>query len=264
MTLNSAMRSMQAAGRQWDREAAAEQRRLEKQQKAAEKFEAQKRAAYEVAVFENHLEVVTTLHLDAGPVMEWNTIVSSPPPPPPPLVSQRQEAAQAALDAFQPGRWKKKKAARTQGELEAGVAQALIDDAAEYDASVAEHQIEVSEYAELVDIGQGILRGDLDAYQAVLDRLSELTELSTLGEELTFSIVSDDCVTVTLDAHSDEIIPDTMKSLLASGKLSEKKMPIGRRFELYQDHVCSAALRAACDVFVLLPVKMTIEAPRDR
>ena len=76
----------------------------------------------------------------------------------------------------------------------------MVDDAAEYDTSVADHQIELREHADLVDIGQGILRGDLDAYQAVLDQLSELTELTTLGEELTFSIVSDD-VNVEDDSH---------------------------------------------------------------
>jgi hypothetical protein len=91
-----------------ERQAAAQQRQLDQQQRAAEKLEALERAAYEVDVFENYLEHVTTLHLDAGPVMEWNTIV---------------------------------------------------------------------------------------------------------------------CVTVTLDAHSDEIIPDTTKSLLASGKLSERRCP---------------------------------------
>ncbi|HGF7186034.1 TPA: hypothetical protein AB5E10_003495, partial [Vibrio cholerae] len=43
------------------------------------------------------------------------------------------------------------------------------------------------------------------------------------------------------------------KSLLKSGKLSVKKMPVGKFNELYQDYVCSSVLRIAREAFAILP-----------
>ena len=46
----------------------------------------------------------------------------------------------------------------------------------------------------------------------MLTQMSELAELATLGEKLSFSVLNVDRIAVTLDAHSDDIIPDTTKA----------------------------------------------------
>lgn len=263
-TYKSTMRSLQATARRYERDAARRQRELERQQREAEKLEAQEHAAHEVAVFENYLDVMTSLHLDVGPELDWEKIVESPPPAPPPPVQHRQAKAQAELDAYRPSKLMKKRGAERLAELEAVVVNAAAADADEYREAIARHDEEREEHADLVALAQGVLAGDPDAYRTVLLQMSDLFELAELGERLRFAVVSPDCVAVNLDAHSDHVIPTQHKSLLASGKLSEKAMPVGRRWELYQDHVCSAALRAARDIFALLPVKMAVVTVLDQ
>jgi hypothetical protein len=61
-----------------------------------------------------------------------------------------------------------------------------------------------------------------------------------------------------LHVNSDEVIPSEVKGLLKSGKLSVKKMPKTRFYELYQDYVCGCVLRVARELFALLPIEMVI------
>jgi hypothetical protein len=51
----------------------------------------------------------------------------------------------------------------------------------------------------------------------VLTKMSELAELATLGEKLSFSVLNVDRIAVTLDAHSDDIIPDGTVALFDRG-----------------------------------------------
>ena len=50
------------------------------------------------------------------------------------------------------------------------------------------------------------------------------------------------------------IVPTVDHKLLASGKLSTKEMPKAKYWGFYQEHVCSAAIRVARELFHLLPV----------
>ena len=61
-------------------------------------------------------------------------------------------------------------------------------------------------------------------------------------------------VDATIHVHGDELIPDYTLSQTSSGKLSKKKMAKGAFNELYQDHVCSAVLRVARELFNYLHV----------
>lgn len=67
-----------------------------------------------------------------------------------------------------------------------------------------------------------------------------------------------------MTAHDSKIIPKESKSLLKSGKLSVKDLPIGKYNELYQDYVCSSSLRVAREIFGLLPVDDMIVTSKTR
>lgn len=58
--------------------------------------------------------------------------------------------------------------------------------------------------------------------------------------------------------HGEKVIPKETKSLLKSGKLSVKKMPIGRFYEIYQDYICSCIFRIVNELFALLPIEVVI------
>lgn len=58
--------------------------------------------------------------------------------------------------------------------------------------------------------------------------------------------------------HGSDVIPTEIKSLLKSGKLSAKAMPIGRFNELHQDYLCSCALRVGRELLAILPDDLVI------
>jgi len=72
----------------------------------------------------------------------------------------------------------------------------------------------------------------------------------TLNEQLVPAAV--------LHVHGAAVIPREICSLLKSGRLSTKEMPKSRFNALYQDHVCSAVLRVACELFAVLPARAAI------
>jgi hypothetical protein len=63
--------------------------------------------------------------------------------------------------------------------------------------------------------------------------------------------------------HGEEVIPKDRAKLLASGRASVKPMPKGDYYRLYQDHVCSAALRVAREFLALLPIDEVIVTATD-
>lgn len=65
-------------------------------------------------------------------------------------------------------------------------------------------------------------------------------------------------VETTIHIHGNDIVPSEVKGLLKSGKLSVKKMPKGQFNEIYQDYVCSCALRVANELFSAIPDNMVV------
>jgi hypothetical protein len=55
-----------------------------------------------------------------------------------------------------------------------------------------------------------------------------------------------------------DAVPWTEYKILASGRTSVKEMSNAKHRELTQEHVCSAAIRIAREVFSLLPVARTV------
>ena len=106
----------------------------------------------------------------------------------------------------------------------------------------------------LGQVAHGVLDGNVQACDAVLQYLGPYARLQELGSAVRVSITHDWCVEAWILAHDAAVIPAQQLSLTARGGLSRRAMARTRRAELYQDHVCSAALRVARETFALLPV----------
>lgn len=99
-----------------------------------------------------------------------------------------------------------------------------------------------------------ILSGDTDAYLEVIGTFKPFEDLTDYGS--CFIVGTDDpsILEVEFNIMADEVVPTTVYSLLASGKLSEKEMPKAQYYDLVQDYVASTILRVARDSFALLPI----------
>lgn len=224
----------------------AERKRQELMYKQQQKMAALEQARYEVEVFENRIDVLTSVHKECGPVWDWETIARSTPPFAfGSEVGPREALATAALQAYTPGFFDKlfRRVEKKRAGLEADIETARLQDQKEYE-----------DWKELYDTAGKIVQGDVQTYIDVINTLSPFEDIAALGS--TFEIkVRKDRAEVTLKVHSHDVLPAESKSLTKTGKLSTKPMPKTRYFELYQDYVCSCVLRFAREMFALLPLE---------
>jgi hypothetical protein len=103
-----------------------------------------------------------------------------------------------------------------------------------------------------------MLAGDANAFGAVIENLGPFEELGDLNCDVRIAVPQPWCAEATVTVSDAEVVPNEIYSLLASGKVGKKKMPQGRYWELYQDHVCSCALRVARELLALLPIDLAL------
>jgi hypothetical protein len=234
-----------AAQRQSERAAARRYRQHLAQQREIEARNLKAQAATAVEMHETHLEMIVTLHHDAASRWDWAQVMASPPPT---TTAEREQQARKSLESYHPSFFERLfgGAKRRQAELEAAVAKArALDEAAWREM--------VEQWNWYQQIAHGIVQGDLRACQAVIDHLGPFEELESIGADVKARVIEHALVEALVTVR-DDIVPSVEQKLLASGKLSSKDMPKSKYWGLYQDHVCSAALRVARELFHLLPI----------
>ena len=97
------VRSIGAAIRAAERDAKRRQRELEKQQKHYEKMQELERAAYEVEVYENHVEIIKSLHKECSNQIDWKKISLLRQPKKPTLSNKNKKKAKLNVATFRPG-----------------------------------------------------------------------------------------------------------------------------------------------------------------
>lgn len=104
------------------------------------------------------------------------------------------------------------------------------------------------------DVAVAVLAGNVQACEAVLQHLGPFQRLQELGGSVRVSVQQDWCVEAWIVANRADVIPTDEPTVTAKGRAGRRKIAATRRWELYQDHVCSAALRVARETFALLPI----------
>ncbi|MDE1164684.1 MAG: hypothetical protein PW845_04695 [Pseudomonas sp.] len=259
------VRSMQASARRAERNAHRRQRELEKQQKEYAKMEALEQAAYEVEVYENHLDILLSMHKECAEPVNWKRLLSKPEPRQPENTGALQESAEYAAAAYRPNFLARlfKLEARQRRSLASKVATAKLEDASRHQIEQSEWAIAHVEWAEERDIALRVLDGERQAKLDAIEAFDSFSEISHLGSSIQVIVHESGILETKLVIHGSEVIPTEIKSLLKSGKLSSKAMPAGRFNELHQDYVCSCALRVARELMAVLPDDLVIVTALD-
>src|SRR5687768_7111525 len=92
------VRSINSAMNEAQRSAARRQRELARQHVQANRMAEVERAGYEVAVYENTVDVLTTLHRETPALVEWGALRDTAEPQPPEPTHARADAAKASFD----------------------------------------------------------------------------------------------------------------------------------------------------------------------
>lgn len=260
------VRSIGAAARKADRNAKRRQRELDKRRKEVEKMEQQEQAAYEVDVFENYLELIQSVHKDCSEPIDWVKVKNAPEPEQPTLSKTNEERAQKKYSNFKPnilnkllGNSEKKK-----NKLKTDIQHAKEKDEEKHKELLAEYTGVQTDWAVSKDIAQQLIKGDSKAKLEAIKEFSPFSEIDTIGSNITININEGSLIEVSINIHSSEIVPAEQKSLLKSGKLSIKKMPVGKFNEIFQDYVCSVILRVANEIFAIIPDKYVLINAKDK
>lgn len=254
------IRSVGAVVRAAEREAKRRQKELERQQNQYEKMQELEQAAYDVDVYENHIDIIQSIHKECSSPINWNQIALSNQPEEPKITSDNEKEAQLISDSYNPSFIdrlfkieKKKRALFSQN-----IAEATEADEADFKSNISSWEKETEEWSESVKIAKALLAGEVKAKKEVIEKLQPFAEISNLGSSLLISVHDNGILEAIINVHGTEIVPNESKSLLKSGKISVKKMPKGRFNEIYQDYVCSCVLRVGNELFATIPDKLVL------
>lgn len=254
------VRSIGAAVRAAERDAKRRQRELERQQKQYAKMQELEQAAYEVEVFENHIEIIQSVHKECSDPIEWEKIAISKEPQKPENTQTHEKEARLKVKNYSPGIVDKifKKTESKKKKLEDNIGDAIKKDESEYNAAISDWDEKVRDWKESVSLAKQLLAGNEQAKINAIKELNPFSELSTLGSNISVKTGANGIIEATIHVHGEEIVPSEAKSLLKSGKLSVKKMPIGTFNEIYQDYVCSCSLRVAKEILAIIPDQFVV------
>lgn len=242
------IRSIAAAARAAERDAQRRHKATLKQQMIADAEEA-------VTSWEDYVDNLISVHVDLADAISWQEIAASPKPEEPRLLKTNETQARQELERFKPGLLdffaggseKKRK------KLEEKLAHALKADQDNYKSRVSEYQKALVEWEADTGLAHRLIAGEQSAILEVIKEFQAFEKKALIGSAVSFE-VKDGFVHAIPEVHTEEIVPNYRRKQLASGRLSETKMPVGQFNELYQDYVCSVALKVAGDLFHILPL----------
>ncbi len=260
MSWKSTMRTIDRMARQAERDARRRQRELERQQKELAKMLEQERARHEVAIYENQIEILLSIHKECLSPIKWEQIRDSSPPSIPTETHIHEIEAQKRLDEFSPSFIDKllKRDEKKREELRQALREANEKDSKEFQNAMIAYEQEYSEWEDLQRLSIRILNGDSEAYIEAVNEINPFVEISELGSEINFNITNPLLGIASVAIHGEDVIPNEVKTILKSGKLSVKDMTKTEYYGLYQDYVIGSALRIAREIFALIPVKAVI------
>lgn len=260
VTFRSALRSYNATVRRIEREGRRREREAAKRFKEQQKFEATMEAASAVRNWKEYVEVIQSMHRDCTDVIDWHEIINSPEPERPEYCDKNERQVRDRIENFKPSLFDRllldrlfSSVEKKRNDLEALLVDAKAEDIKAHDSKLAEYTSVKSEWEHLQAMARGVLNRDTNKYRDAIEFFDPFSSLSMLGERINMHF-DKNWVDVDVDVHSNDVIPDYTLSQTSTGKLSKKKMPKGAYYELYQDHVCSSALRIAREIFNYLPV----------
>ena len=255
-TLNGFLRSYGAAVRRAEREQQRKAREAAKRYKEQLKLQEISDASDAVNSYNEYLDVLLSLHKNCTNKIKWSEILDSPEPDEPVNERTNYIKAKSNLENYKPSKLKSifYKTSDKIAELEIKLEDAITLDQTIYEEKLKDYNEERLNWVEIKGIAKGVISHNTEYYLEAIKYFKPFSDIGELGTKVEVSIWNE-IVDVKLLSRDNEIIPDYILNQTANGKLSKKKMPITKFNELYQDHVCSALIRVAREIFAYLPIE---------
>lgn len=231
--------------------------RLQREQEKQEEIEQAKR---EVERFEAHLDMLVSVHEEVNDPIDWHELLESSPSfvygTDGPYVIEAQEQIEQYKPTLRDRIFNRTDARKR-------ILTTAVETAKENDEQL------YTDWRDSVRLSESVLEGDRAPWNEVIETSNPFEDINDLGSsvQVKFSPTAPS-VEVNLNIRNKEVVPTKNLTLTKTGKLSQRNMAKGKYFQLYQDYVCSCALRIAREFFTLLPIEETVvhvydDAPAD-
>lgn len=242
------MRAVSAASRRMEKDAQRRHKQDVKDQMTEDTADAVER-------WEAYIDDLLTIHTNLTERVNWENLLVKAKPKEPLLEQQHLNKAKTALAAFKPRIFDflKGGSAKRRAPLDDAISKAPQLDEADYKLVQKKHINILAEWETDRCLAERLIAGEGLAIQEVIAEMQTISEEKHIGSSVQYSI-GDNYIHARPQVHTEEIIPNFRRKQLASGRLSETKMPAGQFNELYQDYVASVALKVAGDLFQIIPI----------
>lgn len=259
------VRSMAAASRAAERDRERRQRQYQKRMLAEAKQQALDDAQDAAEEYEAYVTSLVQLHAEGIDAIDWAAKARASPPPPPMPSDAHERKARIAHDLYRPSILDRvlRRQNRRIESLRNAIESAKCSDRAEYLRAQDAHDARMRDVMAEKALASALLSLDSQAFLDTIEEADPFSAISGLGSRIEFNLPAPGIVAAILHTHGDSIIPKQSVSLLKSGKASVRDIPKSQFNKLHQDHVCSAMLRIARDLFALLPAKAVLVTAKD-
>lgn len=243
--------SYSPSSRRYNSSAYSRNTELKRMQREKEKMQELERNKLEVELYENRIEIIKSIHKECDEFINWIEIEKIQPP----FYMEDGENGKNQLEAiiklkdYKPS-FIDKMLGKTNNKikkLEDNIEKAKQEDEKEY-----------MEWKRLNEVAKKINEGDIDSYFEVIDEFRPLDDLLEFGSGFEFFIEEPNWIEIDFDVNTSRVVPNEIKSLTKTGKISTKKMTKTLYYDLQQDYVCSCSIRIARDMFALLPLDYVV------
>lgn len=231
-------------------------REAERAHKLRVKQENMADAAEAVEDWQEYLNKLVSLHINLATPIDWKSLASKSAPKKPTHLKKYQNAAQKALDDFKPSILDKLWGGSEKrfAKLQDGIPVAIAKDTEVHRRALSNYSKEQCKFETDTSLAKRLVAGEVDAIKEVISNMHTFSSANGLGTSVDFTI-KENFLHAKAQLFDTSVVPNFRRKQLASGKLSETKMPISESNELYQDYIASAAFRIAGDMLNILPLE---------
>ncbi|WP_428482376.1 hypothetical protein [Pyruvatibacter mobilis] len=231
------------------------ERENKRRQKERDKYLAIEEAAVAVREFEDHLDWLTQIHQAKQKPLDWQQLSRELEPIAPVRQNSRETSARQVLEEWKPNWFHKKLGTeqRRRTKLENEIENAIAADQAEFEAQTTAFSLAHKRWKTSVGLAKDVLKFNPEATIEAVEKHGRLETIGPIGKQVRVTISDSGILCVDVELNPPDIIPDYYLIQTQSGKLSERKMPAGRRNSLYLEHVASSLIAVAARVLSVVP-----------
>lgn len=220
-----------------------------REQRRQEKLEALEAARLEVEEYNNHIELLLSVHKECSEEADWREMAEQDPPFVEGEIGPSEQEAREKAENYSPGFFAKlfHKDDDKREQLQQEIIEAGEEDQDLYD-----------EWEATKEVAERVLAGEPAAYKMAVETMAPFDDIVDLGSSFDFHFVDKNTVEIEFHVQSKDIVPGREKLLTKTGKVSSRKMGVKKYYGYYQDYVCSCVIRVARELFALLPIQHVV------